>query len=154
MTKSDIHNYYGRFSEIIELLRYTPNIHTLNIFCSRYHHSDFVLIEENENFQLVSKTNNIKKIMITSERVLEMTKFVVMLCSRLEHLTIHKFVGFITPFLQFLLSKDNNKTRYLPSLYIEQLCQSQKRAVKTFIESEKLHNIRFIKIERYLYLWR
>ncbi len=149
-------------SDIIEILQHTPNIHTLNITCmSKYNHESRLCVL-NEHIRLVSLTNKIKKMKIVSDKTLETTKFLVMLCPRLKQLILgsrskHLMLGprvkpwMLTPpfrfqdfidslptLLQFLLTKDNNDTRYLSSLLIE---SSQIETVKSFLESEKLHDI-------------
>jgi hypothetical protein len=152
-------------SNIIEILQHTPNIHTLNITFMPNYNRESILSKQNESFRLVSQTNKIKKIKIVSYQTLETTKFLVMLCPRLkqlmldprsQHLMLGNRFGFeystirrdedsLKTLLQFLLSKDNNNTRYLSSLLIK---SDRIETVKTFIESEKLHDISLIKVQK------
>ncbi len=112
-------------SDIIEILQQTPNIHTLNIlFVGMFCTPDLILFEQNESFRLVSQTNKIKKMKIKYDNTLTMTKFLILLCPRLEHLTIKWSENSLKTLLQFLLSEDNNNTRYLSSLLIEDVSQS------------------------------
>jgi hypothetical protein len=152
-------------SDIIEILQRVPNIHTLNIGFDQVYDLDSILFEENESFRLVSKTNKITKMkFFVSDKALEKTKFLVMLCPRLEHLTITSRYGLIScsedtlkTLLQFLLSKNNNNTRNLSSLFIDNMSQDQIETIKTFIELEELHDISFVKVENpsghMIYFW-
>ncbi len=157
LTKLKVADIYDSFSEIIELLYYTPNIHTLKIILVACCKTDLILLQQSETFQLVSKTNNIKKLTIVSNNILKVIKFLVTLCPQLQHLTINTCEDGLKPVLQFLLSKDNNNTRYLRSLRIERISENEMETLKTFLESEILINICFIKvnenIRNTMYLW-
>jgi hypothetical protein len=159
-------------SNIIEILQHTPNIHTLTITFMPNYNRESILSKQNESFRLVSQTNKIKKMKIVSYQKLETTKFLVMLCPRLkqlmldprlQHLMLGPRFGYSTirrdedslkTLLQFLLSKDNDSMRDLSSLIIE---DDRIEIVKTFIESEKLHDISFIEFKKHrgsiIYLW-
>jgi hypothetical protein len=94
---------------------------------------------------------------ITYDYLLEETKLLVNLCSRLKQLTIEKFQGDFKALLQFLLSKDDNKPHHLSSVCIKRVPDDQIEILKTFIESEKLLDNYSMKTEtswfNSIYLW-
>ena len=126
------------FSQVIELLRYMPKIHTLKLMLRAYYDINLISPEKEETFRLVCKINDIKKITIMSKNMLEVTKFLVQLCPRLQHLKIIQAEENLEPVVLFLLRKDNNNTRYLSSLCISSLSTNHIETLKTFIQSENL----------------
>jgi hypothetical protein len=137
LTRLDIDFSGNHFSDLIKILQYAPNIDTFNIDFRQDYIRNSILFEQTESFRLVSKTNKIKKMKITSSKTLEAIKFLVMLCPRLKHLMVsipfenstlfRRFENFtmrrdedsLKTLLQFLLSKDNNSMRDLSSLIIK-----------------------------------
>ncbi|CAF1061356.1 unnamed protein product [Rotaria sordida] len=145
LTKLVIHSNLCCFSKMIELLRYIPYIHTLNIELlsfddpqRSYHLTNSYVLQQNETFRLVSRTNNIQNLTIISSYEMELVQFFVNLSPRLEHLTINRFGWWrLGKFLQFLLSKTNKNTRHLVSLCIENVSENDIDVIRSFIEAQK-----------------
>ncbi|CAF3747870.1 unnamed protein product [Rotaria sordida] len=145
LTKLVIHSNLSCFSKMIELLRYIPYIHTLNIELlsfddpqRSYHLTNSYVLQQNETFRLVSRTNNIQNLTIISSYEMELVQFFVNLCPRLKHLTINRFGWWrLGQFLQFLLSKTNKNTRHLVSLCVENVSENDIDVIRSFIEAQK-----------------
>ena len=72
-----IENYSNSFIEIIELLLLLPNIHIFQINLVSLEYSDLISIENSETYQLLSKRNNIKHVIIMLNCTLKITKFFI-----------------------------------------------------------------------------
>lgn len=80
---------YNDISQIIELLQYMPDIHTLKI---SYDVSENSRLESTDRdiFQLLFKTNNVKKLIILSECTSGDADFFLDLFPRLEYLVMER----------------------------------------------------------------
>ncbi|CAF1104557.1 unnamed protein product [Rotaria sp. Silwood1] len=153
LTKLAIHSNLSCFSKMIELLRYIPYIHTLNMELlsfddpqRSYHLTNSYVLQQNETFRLVSKINNIQSLTIISSYEMELVQFFVNLCPRLKHLTINRFGWWrLGQLLQFLLSKTNKNTCHLVSLCIENVSDNDINVIRNFIEAQKDVNIDLAK---------
>ena len=99
--------------------------------------TDLLLLQQSETFRSISNRNNITKLIIISEDNISITEFLVNLCSRLQHLTIHTSKNGFNSILQYLLPISNTNTRHLSTLYIENVSEDKIRILHTLIESEK-----------------
>ncbi|CAF3559643.1 unnamed protein product [Rotaria sp. Silwood1] len=88
LTKLIIDLCSDRFVEIIELYILSSNTYTFKIERISLEYSNLISIENGEIFQLLSEANNIKDIIIMLDCTLEITKFFVNLCPRLQFYTI------------------------------------------------------------------
>lgn len=75
----------------MELLHYTPNIHTFEIAVYQLNDKNLMPYERSESFRLLSTTNKIKKMIIQSTCLWKMTKLLINLCFQLQHLAINNF---------------------------------------------------------------
>ncbi|CAF3834939.1 unnamed protein product [Rotaria sp. Silwood1] len=159
LTKLVIHICPDRFVEIIELLLLSPNIHTFEIHCVSLKYSDLISIENSETFQLLSKTNNIKEIIIMLDCTLEITKFFVNLCLRLQYLTMKiSNNNNLQLVLSFLFSKNNYITHNLFLLCIKSMSNTEFDILENFIVLQELFDVYLTKtkVNRYyndVYLW-
>ena len=64
LTKLVIEIYADTFIDIIELLLLSPNIHIFQVGRVSFNYSDLITIENSEIFELLSKRNNIKQMII------------------------------------------------------------------------------------------
>ena len=64
LTKLVIEIYADTFIDIIELLLLSPNIHTFQVGRVSFNYPDLITIENSEIFELLSKRNNIKQMII------------------------------------------------------------------------------------------
>jgi hypothetical protein len=142
------------FKQVIELLHFTPNIHTLELDSILLYRTDSVSIQQNDIFQLVSNTNIVTTLTINNEVTLEKIQLLVKLFPRLEYLTINLYKEDLESIVRFLSSKSNNNTRYLSSLCISKQRLDLIKNLRLLLESEKLFNDYILKsIDRKLYLW-
>src|ERR1700722_9398483 len=103
----------------MEVLRCTTNVHRFKINSESLDKTTIGLMQRRVLFRIVSKTNNIKNMTLTSMWDLKQIQFLFNLCPRLQQLNIDKLIDDIQPILHLLLSKDNNISRHLSSLCIE-----------------------------------
>ncbi len=124
---------------ITGLLSLTPNLHTLMTSSKTLNvGGKYVLFKDNKTFQLVSNANRIKILIIGKDLTLEEIKLFTDLCPRVEHLTICIGRHFLQRVLQFLLSKNNTKTRHLNSLLIKSTSEIPDQIMESLIASENL----------------
>jgi hypothetical protein len=154
LTKLIINSNLSCFSKMIELLRYTPNIHTLNIDLLSFHDTQRVyqltnlyVLQQSETFRSVSKTNNIENLKIMSSYTMEVIPFFINLCPRLQHLKTNRSNCNSQHLLQLLLSKTNDITRHLASLCIENVFENEISWVREFLKSQKEFTIDSMQLE-------
>jgi hypothetical protein len=154
LTKLIVECHHFSFEQLIELLQFTPNAHTLKLDSIVLYRTNCLSIEQNELSQLVSKTNTIIKVTIRKEITLEKIQLLTTVFPRMEYLNINLFKDDLEPIARFLLSKHNNKTRYLSSLCISKQRNDLVTTLKSLIKSKKLLRDYVLKvINRKLYLW-
>jgi hypothetical protein len=151
--------YYNDISQIIELLRYTTNIHMLTICYESFKNLELEPCDC-KTFELVSKTNNIQTLSILSECTLGLIEYFLRLCPRLQHLDIEKPKSKyeFEEILRFLLSKDNDDVGYLSSLRVRAECSTViYRVIEMFAPTDDFswYMQRASRISQYhdLYLW-
>ncbi|CAF1501607.1 unnamed protein product, partial [Rotaria sordida] len=153
LTKLVINSYVCYMKDIINLLYFTPNVHTLNVsllFCNININSN----KQNEKFQYVLKKNKIQSLVLNGECLFGAIQFIVYLFPRLEYLKTQIERKEIEQILRFLLSKTHNKTRNLFYLCISMVPKVCLKETKMVIKSENLFNDHSIKyINRDLHLW-
>ncbi|CAF3577991.1 unnamed protein product [Rotaria sp. Silwood1] len=143
-----------RFDQFINLLRLTPNIHTLILDCQSINYIDTVSIDHTDNFQFVSNTNTITNMIIKRISSMKNIKLFIALCPRLQHLTIDINSMDFEPIVEFLLSRNNSHTRHLFSLCMKHRSKSKLTRLKTLIKSKKILDDYLIKqISSELYIW-
>ncbi len=130
------------FYMIIDLLTFMPNIHTLTINSILIQKDDLLLIEKSENFQMVSKTNNIRNVTIQKEPIFDELKLLLNLCPQLQHLTMRYETG-VVPLLRVLLS---NNHPHLCSLSVKDSLLVATETLKDLIDSKKLLNEYSLKV--------
>jgi hypothetical protein len=140
------------FTLLIEILRFTFNLHTLKL---PYLSIDETSIQQNEVFIFVSNTNKIKTVSFRGQCTLEKIRFLITLCPQLEHLETGMVRKELESCVRFLLSKTTNigtsRLFFLCITTVPKLCL---REVKRLIKSEKFLDDFLIKyINRDLYLW-
>ncbi|CAF5069055.1 unnamed protein product [Rotaria sp. Silwood1] len=154
LTKLTFDYHHFPFEQVIELLHFTPNVHTLKLDSILLYQRSSFLIEQNEIFQKVSKMNTITSVTIGNETTLEEIQLVVALFPRLKCLTINLDKEDLKTIARFLLSKPNNNTDYLSTLCVSKQQRGLFTILVTLIESEKLLDDYTIKvINQKLYLW-
>ncbi len=71
LTKLTLACHRSPFKQVIELLHFTPNIHTLKLDSILFYRTDSVSIQQNDIFQLVSNTNTVTTLTIDKEVTFE-----------------------------------------------------------------------------------
>jgi len=154
LTKLIIECHRFSFEQLIELLQFKPNVHTLEFDSIVLYRTDSLSIQQNELSQLVSKTNTITKVTISKEITLEKIQLLTTIFPRIEYLTINLYKQDLQSIARFLLSKSNKNTRYLSSLCISKQHHDLMTILKNLIKSKKLlHDYTLKVINRKLYLW-
>jgi hypothetical protein len=142
------------WEQLIRLLRFTPNIHTLTLDCQSIEKKDLVSIQQSETFRLVSSTNTITSVTIKERYTSENTRLLVTLCPRLQHLIIDVNEHCIESIVRFILSKCKTNLQGLFSLCIKDTNKSMVELLKSSIESEELLDNYLIKlIGSESYIW-
>ncbi|CAF0829401.1 unnamed protein product [Rotaria sordida] len=117
------------FDKVIELIHFTPNIHTLKVYSMNLYKIDSIL--------------SIQK-----------TKLLINLCHRLEHINIDILWQDFESILQLLLTKNNNNTCHLCSLCLKYGSKRMRKKLEKLIKSKNLLDNYSIKLIRSkLYLW-
>jgi hypothetical protein len=142
------------FIQMVQLLSFMVNIHTLKLASISLNEINSGTIQQNDTFQLVSITNIVKNVILEGECSLERIELLIALCPRLKHLTINGFAHSLLSIIRVLLSKNNNNNRYLSSLCILEIINDVEENMNMMIEIKKLLNDFSIKYNnRKLYLW-
>ncbi|CAF1261998.1 unnamed protein product [Rotaria sordida] len=143
--------YTFSFEQLINLLYFLPNIHTLKCNFINYNENNLL----NDIFQYVSKTNKIKNLYIKSLCTLDLIKLIINLFPKLEYLKTGIYRKEFKEIIRYILSKNNNNnTRHLYLLCITEIPKICLTEMDVLIEVEHLLDQYFIKyINRDLYLW-
>jgi len=154
LTKLTLECHRFPIVQIIELLHFTPNVHTLKLDSVLFYGTDSVSIQQNDIFQIVSNTNLVTNLTIDKECTLEKIQLLVVLFPRLEYLTINLYKEDLESIARFLLSKFNDNTRHLSSLCVSKQRRDLMEKLRILLESENLLQDYTLKvINRKLYLW-
>ncbi|CAF2917603.1 unnamed protein product [Rotaria sp. Silwood2] len=154
LTKLVIECYKFSFAEIIQLLRFTPNLYALKLDYLPFSGINLNVIKQNEVFQYVSNRNKIKILDFRVWYSLNEIQLVVNLFPRLEYLKIGLNRKEIQSIVRFLLSKTNVKTQYVFFLCVLRIPKICLKELNVLIKSENLLNDYCSKfINRDLYLW-
>jgi hypothetical protein len=149
---SECHNF--SFIKMIDLLSLTPNMHTLIFASMSFYRNDYMSIEQSETFRFVSNTNMISDATFKESCTLEKLQLLVVLCPRLQRLTINTLERDLKPMTRFLLERTNQNTSHLFSLCFLRACNNWCEKLKTLINSETLLDDYMLKLlGAKLYLW-
>jgi hypothetical protein len=155
LTKLGIECNHFSFIKMIQLLSFTPNIHTLTITSMPLYKNDYLSIQENETFRLVSNTNTIKDVTFKEKCTSEKLKLLVALCPRVQHLTINIFLKDMESIARFLLEKNNQNTAHLLLLCFSRASTNYFQNLEALIKSGTLASGSMLKlVDSKLYLWR
>ncbi|CAF3832632.1 unnamed protein product [Rotaria sordida] len=139
---------------IINLLCFTPNVHTLNLNSLLLYDINKNSNKQNEIFQYVSEKNKIQTLVLYWKCSLSDVKFIVDLFPRLEYFKVEMNIKEIEQIIRFLLSKTHNKTQSLCYLCLLKIPKVFLKQTKILIKSENLLNNYSIKyIDNDLHLW-
>ncbi|CAF4184447.1 unnamed protein product, partial [Rotaria sp. Silwood2] len=146
LTNLTINTYSIHLHVIVDMLQFTPNIHTLILTLMKTWPREFSSLQESETFQLVSNQNKIKNLTIKTYYKLHMIKILINLCRELEYISFGTSVQSLEPTIRYLLSKRNESTCHLSSLYIFGVNAMWIEKLQTLIESTELLDDYLIKV--------
>jgi hypothetical protein len=141
--------------QFIELLSFTPNLHTVKYYLTFLNKTNLKLIQNTDIFQYVSTRNKIKTLELPNEWcTLEQFQMIVYLFPQLEYLKIRMNKKTIEQIIRFLFTNMSNKSRHLFFLCISRTPKRYLQKLNMLIKSKHLLDNYFIKfVNRDLYLW-
>ncbi|CAF1229849.1 unnamed protein product [Rotaria sp. Silwood1] len=143
-----------RFEQLINVLRFTPNIHTLTLNCQSITQTDSKLIQQGEPFRLTSNANRIINVTIKENYSSESIKLLVVLCPRIQHLTIDTYSLDLESIMRFILSETKTSIRDLCSICTKNTAILMDEILKRLIDSEELFpNYLIDLVATDLYIW-
>jgi hypothetical protein len=153
LTKLVIRSDYS-FAQIVKLIRFTPNLHTLKFKLLSLQQINSELIQQSQTFQYVSNTNKITDLDLRTDSTLEKTQLIVNLFPRLKYLKTGMKKEEIHQIVRFLLTKTNPATRHLFFLCIAEIPKRCLKELNLLIKSKNLLDDYYMKfVNRDLYLW-
>jgi hypothetical protein len=118
LTKLVIICFRFSFIKMIELLHFTPSLHTLKFRSMLLYGKDYMLIQQSETFRLVSSMNTIRDVTCSQLSTLQQLQLLVALCPRVQCLTIDTSTKDLKLITEFLIDKINQNATHLFSLCI------------------------------------
>jgi hypothetical protein len=119
LDKIIINSNYSNITTLMKILYSTPNCSQLILNHISPDMVDLISIQNNTIFRSISNVNRTKDITVKSTCPLKQIKLLVILCSRLEHLTISVLERELTSTIEYLLINSNKHTRHLASVSIQ-----------------------------------
>ena len=154
LTKLVIECNHLSFKKVIELLRFTSNVHTLILETMPFYKNDRTSLQQSEIFRLVSTTNAITNVTFKEKCSIEKFKFLIALCPRLQCLAIDPYLKDLETIIRFLLEGINQNTDHLHSLCLLYASASYLQNVERLIEFWTVLDDYILKtVDRKLYLW-
>ncbi len=142
------------FKQLVQLIGFTPNLHTLKLDLLSLDKINLNLLEKNDIFQHVSTINKIKNFEIRNWCTLENIQLIIHLFPQLEYLKTRMNGKEIGQIIRFLLSKTDHKTRRLFFLCFSEVPKICLQELHMVFKSKNLLDNYFIKfIKHDLYLW-
>ncbi|CAF1414823.1 unnamed protein product [Rotaria sordida] len=154
LTKIVIESFSFPLEQIINLIRFTPNLHTLKFYLIFLKKIKTNIIEQSQIFQYISKTNKIKNLDLHDDCSLERIQLIMKLFPKLESMKIGMKKKETNEIARFILSNNNIQTGPLTFLCMSQVPRRCLKEINILIKSENLVNDYCIKyFDRDLYLW-
>ncbi|CAF3869536.1 unnamed protein product [Rotaria sp. Silwood1] len=154
LTKLIIESSQFSFREIIELLCFMPNIHTLIFLSMPKFKGKYHIIKPSEKFQLLSNINTITDMTIIGSLKFEENHLLINSCQHLQHLVINTTIDDLELDIRLLSNKYHCHTLHYCSLCILNATTYWAVKVKLLIQSEKLlNNYKLKLVGSNLYLW-
>ncbi|CAF0784327.1 unnamed protein product [Adineta steineri] len=154
LTKLIIQCDYLSLTKLIELLHWTPHIHTLEFESMPLYGVTYNSTQHNQLFQLVSSRNIIRNVTFKRRCTFEKLQILVALFPQTQHLTVNIQAKDLKSCVRFLLEKTNRNTRNLYSICLAWVSANWVAKLKMLIDSEKLLDNYTLKLfDMDLYLW-
>lgn len=138
LTKLVIKCHHFSLRKMLDMLSFTPNLHTLSFRSIPTQTSGCLSIDCSEDFRRISETNMIRDVTFRDKCTLDKVKLLVALCPRVQYLSIRTSSETAASITRFLLDKNNANTRQLCFLRFPLVGNTWSKRFKTFIESESL----------------
>ncbi|UJR32607.1 hypothetical protein I4U23_020067 [Adineta vaga] len=147
LTKLNININHLYFSDFVQILQSTPNVHILTLKSLQFFTKCGSSIQTFDN--------KIRKITITDHYSLRTMKILIEICPNIQHLTIGIFRESVLPTVRYLLSNQRKTlSNNLFSLYITGMNTMWTEKIQNFIESDKLLDKYVTKVIGHnFYLW-
>jgi hypothetical protein len=154
LTKLVIECYSFPFEEIIQLIRFIPNLSSLKLDLLSINDNSYKLIKESEAFSYVSKMNKIKNLDIRDWCKLKKFKLIIHLFPQLKYLKTGMDRKEMGEIMRYLLTKKNYQTPQLVFLCISGTPKICLKELTRLIKLEHLLDQYWMKfVNRDLYLW-
>ncbi len=143
------------FKEIVDVLLYIPNIHTLGIRGIKTTAKEIATLQKSKKFRLVSEQNKIKNVVISNYSLMAI-KMLVDICLELQHLSLNRFGKCFIKIVRYLLSKNARKYSGISSFSLRMFRLNNKliKKVKILVQSKKHIDDYSLKVlENEFYLW-
>jgi hypothetical protein len=142
------------FEHIVELIRYTSNLHTLKINLSSSVAINLDLIYQSQTYQYVSNTNKIKYLDIHGDCSSERIQFIVCLFPKIEYFKTGVKKEEINHIVRFLVIKNMRQSSRLFFLCMSEIPKRCLKELNMLIKSENLLDDYYLKfVNRDLYVW-
>jgi len=128
--------------------------HTLTLNCQSITQTDSKLIQQSEPFRLASNANRIINVTIKENYSSESIKLLVVLCPRMQHLTIDIFSLDLESIMRVILPETKTSIRDLCSIRTKNTTKLMDEILKRLIDSEELLENYLIDLAAtHLYIW-
>lgn len=148
-------SHYLNFNELLDVLLYAPNIHTLSVIGFSTNAKEISTLRKSEKFRLISEQNKIKHIII-KDYSLMVIKMLIDLCPRLQHLCFDRQEKCFVEIAHYLLLKNTRKYSDISSLSVCSFLLDSNliKKVDTVVKSKKHIDDYSLKIFPYeFYMW-
>ena len=141
--------------KILDLLDYTPQLHTLVFQSVHWLTRKHLLVEQSEKFRRIVKTNVIAHIIYNDVCRLDEAKFLLGLCPRIQHFSLSLDHTSGESVIRFLLDRTNPNTCHLCVICIRGFGKSWYERLDPLLKSERLLDDYTLKLtdDSGLYLW-
>lgn len=154
LTKITIDYYDFPFEQIVDLIRFTPHLHTLKIHFLTINGKAMKALQSMAVFREISSNNRIEHLQVNDRCSFEQIEMLVQLCPNLQYFQIGMKRKETRTIVRYLLTPTNPHTRHLYYLCISKTPRVCRGEINLLITFEKLLGNYSIKwIERNLYLW-
>ncbi|UJR19961.1 hypothetical protein I4U23_023093 [Adineta vaga] len=154
LTKLTVNCRHFPFEQLIVLFQYMQNVHTLKVETVQFTGVDFRSIQQNEAFQIASKTNTVMKMIIDGIIRFDQIKILLTLFSRMKYFIIDIYVQDFKLLAEYLWPISYDKIHHLCMLSISNDREDFTKEVNLLILSSKLpadYSLNYTR--RKCYLW-
>ncbi|CAF1416918.1 unnamed protein product [Adineta ricciae] len=126
------------FEQLLKLLQFAPNLHKITLSCTIFDQVEDNLIQSNELFQNVSKTNMITTVIVHRTIVRCKLPVITTLFSRTRYLSLHLHKEILRPIILHLLPASNSRIPYLSTLCLSSQQNNLMKSLQTIMKSTNI----------------